>query len=221
MERPVRNALGLLAVTTIAITGASLCIVFVFAGTMELLAIRQIVRPIESLASIAQAIQESNLTQTSDIDSRNEIGKLATAFNRMTAQLRQTLEGLEQNVVEIKQAKNLAEAATKDKSEGVANMSHEIRTPLNGVIGMTELIFETPLTSVQRDYVTTIRKSGNALLTVINNILDFSKIEAEAIDLEFERFDLRDCVEEALDLIAIDAGKKQLNLAYFMDGPNA
>ncbi|MBV7337797.1 HAMP domain-containing protein [Chloroflexi bacterium TSY] len=216
MERPVRKALEL-AVTTVAITGAALCIVLIFASTMGLLAIRQIVRPIESLASTAQAIQEGDLTQTSNIDSRDEIGKLAATFNRMTAQLRQTLEGLEQNVFELKQAKNLAEAATKAKSEFLANMSHEIRTLLNGVIGMTELIFETPLTSVQRDYVTTIRKSGNALLTVINNILDFSKIEAGRIDLECEPFNLRDCIEEALDLIAIDVGKKQLNLAYLMD----
>ena len=110
------------------------------------------------------------------------------------------------------------EEATRAKSEFLANMSHEIRTPMNGVIGMTTLLSESSLTGEQRDFVDTIRSSSDALLTIINDILDFSKIESGHLDLEDRPFDLRSCVEEALDLLAPKAAEKGLDLAYFIDG---
>jgi signal transduction histidine kinase len=109
-------------------------------------------------------------------------------------------------------AKGIAAATARAQSEFLAHMCHEIRTPLTAIIGITSLLLDTRLSAEQQDFAETIRSSSDTLLTLINEMLDFSKLEAGKVELENQPFDLRQCIEESLDLVAVKAAEKRLEL---------
>ncbi|GII02580.1 hypothetical protein Pta02_45880 [Planobispora takensis] len=161
-------------------------------------ATRKVTVPLQQVAADAARVTSGDLTPPAPVAGPKEVVTMARA--------------VEVSVQTIARARDEAMAANAAKSAFLATMSHEIRTPMNAVIGMTDLLLDTCLDTDQRELAETVRDSGEALLVIINDILDFSKIEAGELELDHRPFNIRECLESALSLVAIGAADKGLEL---------
>jgi two-component system sensor histidine kinase BarA len=223
-DTTLRQFKALVACSIIVLIGLGISSIFAFRMG------RDVTRPILEMAYAVEKIKDGNLDARVYTNARGELRLLDEGINSMaqslkaaheemqqsveqaTADLRQTLETIEIQNIELEMARKEAETASRVKSEFLANMSHEIRTPLNGVIGFINLLTKTELNYKQIDYLQTIKKSASSLMTIINDILDFSKMEAGKLRLDNLSMDLRECIEDALTLLAPQAHEKALEL---------
>lgn len=189
------------------LTGATMLIGFFYLRT-------RVLSPLGALTADADALRNGDYASRVAIDRNDEMGTLARTFNEMAEAIADDIAIRDRSALELRKARDGAEQAARVKSEFLANMSHEIRTPMNGIMGMTELLLDTPLAHDQRDYVNLIGQSSESLLAVINDILDFSKIEAGKLSLDEYEFDLRDAIGDTLQTMGFRAAEKGLELAY-------
>ncbi|HEY8330260.1 MAG TPA: response regulator [Pseudomonas sp.] len=223
--------------TSLLLTVAGLIVTALLALRMS----RTISRPLQQISHGVAQIRDGQLQTRLPALGSHELDEVASGINRMaeslqsaqeelqhnveqaTEDLRNTMETIEVQNIELTMARKEALEASRIKSEFLANMSHEIRTPLNGILGFTNLLHKTGLDSRQQDYLLTIQKSADNLLAIINEVLDFSKIEAGKLVLEQAPFNLRDLIQDTLTILAPAAHEKNLELVclIYRDTPQA
>ena len=200
-----------LFIAIVAVFGVSV-LVFILAN--------RLITPIAQLTDSAMSVADGKLDRQVKMNRKDELGILAKSFNRMTSQLKNAFDNLEQRNSQLENAKEVAEkaqataeSANKAKDRFLANISHELRTPLNGILGYTKLVLsDEGLNSTHSQYLTVVEQSGNHLLNLINDILDISQTQLNQIELYPNELDLSSFLDETLDLVIILAKEKNLEL---------
>jgi signal transduction histidine kinase/DNA-binding response OmpR family regulator len=200
----------LLRARTLALVQQAAVTFLLLAILLGVLVRRAVGQPLHKLDAHATALGMGDLTTPIEVKASDELGRLGRTLDAMRKNLLRSyteIQGQNQRLLELDRL----------KSQFMANISHEIRTPMNGIVGMTELLHETALTADQKEFVSVINTSSEALLEIINGILDFSKLQAGRVELTREDFDLRSAVEDVIDLMAARARAKRVELCCLID----